>query len=566
MPIAPIPTLRNIRPMKLQVNWLRDGIASWLGGLFCWVALAAAAQPTVARCEEHRMEPTKRGVYRVELKPQDSSQPVPVGSLHAWVVTVETAAGERFIPGQITIGGGMPAHGHGLPSAPVVTRHLGAGRFLIEGMLFNMTGRWKLQLAISGPAGLDHYTQSLQVAAAPVAAPSAKPSTSAVALSAAEVAVVQSLSLAALGEPANTADNALLEDPEAITLGKRLFADVGLSASGTVSCSTCHQPERAFTDGRARAFGTALGVRNAPSLIGVRHSPWLYWDGRRDSLWSQALTPFETRGEMDNNRTDVVRYVVSNAAYRKALDQWSDSLDRFEDGGRFPSGAGPYADAQGKTAWQRMAAADRALVDSVFVLLGKALAAFESTLQPTPTRFDAFADSLGDAEKQAATDQLTDAELRGLKLFIDPERSRCLQCHNGPLFTNQGFHNIGTGAAADGGFDYGRAFGLQTALFNPFNCRSEYSDNGDCPHVVFAQTSEQPGSMNGAFKVPGLRNLTQTGPYLHDGRHQSLAEVLRWYNEPPDAAESGHELVPLQLEEAQLQDLEAFLLTLSQQP
>ncbi|MFK7913255.1 MAG: cytochrome-c peroxidase [Pseudomonadales bacterium] len=583
MCIAPIDTFNDITAMERQRircgqrysnrSRLLQTALLWAAG---WLlAIPGIAQSPLTDAPETRAEPlsglTERGAYRVILEPQERDQPIPVGRLHAWEVTVETADGERFIPGQISIGGGMPAHGHGLPSAPAVTRHLGNGRFLIEGMLFNMTGAWQLRLAITGPAGLDHYVRSLQLSA-PLPEPPVPehiaelPSPETAALSPAEVAIVRSLSLSSLTLPADSGSNRLLGDPDAIALGRRLFADPGLSATGTISCSTCHQPERAFTDGKTRAFGTAAGPRNAPSLVGVRYSPWLYWDGRRDSLWAQALTPFETPGEMDNNRTDVVRYLLEHESYRPALKQWDTRADPLSDSRRFPPGAGPYAQGPGKIAWQRMDAGDRALVNSIFVLAGKALAAYEYTLMPSMTRFDRFADSLSTAGATHSKADFTAAELRGLQLFIDPQRSRCLQCHNGPLFSNQGFHNIGTGAAADGSFDYGRAFGLQTALFNPFNCRSEFSDDQSCAHVVFAQTSEQPGSMNGAFKVPGLRNLAQTGPYLHDGRHASLAEVLRWYNKPPAAADSGHELLPLDLEPSELKDLEAFLLTLSGNP
>ena len=92
---------------------------------------------------------------------------------------------------------------------------------------------------------------------------------------------------------------------QAQAFGHRLFFDTRLSGNGAISCATCHQPQKRFTDGLtlSRAIGTTK--RNAPSVVGVGYSPWLYWDGRKDSLWSQALAPLEDAAEHGGNRVDL---------------------------------------------------------------------------------------------------------------------------------------------------------------------------------------------------------------------------------------------------------------------
>ena len=99
------------------------------------------------------------GLYRVAIAPQ--ADPITVGSMHAWTVTIRTPAGAPVKDAKIGINGGMPQHGHGLPTAPQVTKDLGGGRYLVEGMKFNMRGWWTLDLAIDGPKGADTVSFNL---------------------------------------------------------------------------------------------------------------------------------------------------------------------------------------------------------------------------------------------------------------------------------------------------------------------------------------------------------------------------------------------------------------------
>jgi len=104
-------------------------------------------------------KPTAAGLYKAAIAPQ--VKPIAVGSMHAWTVTLQTANGAPVKAAKIGINGGMPQHGHGLPTAPQVTKDLGGGRYLIEGMKFNMRGWWTLDLAIDGPKGPDTVTFNL---------------------------------------------------------------------------------------------------------------------------------------------------------------------------------------------------------------------------------------------------------------------------------------------------------------------------------------------------------------------------------------------------------------------
>ena len=124
--------------------------------LLCWMLLwpsigqAAAAEPAA-------WQPTERGVYQGFLVPQVAVDGTahPIGALHSWVLGIRDRHGHPFVPGTITISGGMPAHGHGLPTQPQAAQHLGDGRFRIDGVLFNMPGEWVLQASVTGPDGLD---------------------------------------------------------------------------------------------------------------------------------------------------------------------------------------------------------------------------------------------------------------------------------------------------------------------------------------------------------------------------------------------------------------------------
>jgi len=375
----------------------------------------------------------------------------------------------------------------------------------------------------------------------------------------AEIALVASLGIGALRAPPPSASNRVADDARAAELGHRLFFDAGLSRDASVSCATCHVPERFFTDGRATSRGLADGTRNAPTLVGSAHAPWQFWDGRRDSLWAQALAPLEAAGEMGSTRIALVRHVAGVPELAGRYVRVFGAFPALEDASRFPERAGPFGDAAERDAWQRMAEVDRQAVDAAFANLGKAIEAYERLLQPAPSRFDRFAAAL--RERGAAGDDasLDDEEIAGLRLFLDAGRSLCLRCHNGPLLTNQVFHDIGTALGEGPLPDFGRFLGLQAVRMDPFNCLGPHSDADprDCGELRFMDTRHAEAEL-GKFKTPTLRGLPRTAPYMHDGRFGTLAEVVEHYRRPP-VGPDPLEITPLELSDEEARALVAFL-------
>jgi hypothetical protein len=136
----------------------------WAAPLAALVMASACAAKMASRpadLDYSLIQSTSGGHYRASLEPQKS--PIPVGAMHTWTVTVETPAGTPVDAAAISIGGGMPQHGHGLPTRPKVTKNLGNGKYLIEGMKFNMTGWWILSVSIDGPEGAEKATFNLSL-------------------------------------------------------------------------------------------------------------------------------------------------------------------------------------------------------------------------------------------------------------------------------------------------------------------------------------------------------------------------------------------------------------------
>jgi cytochrome c peroxidase len=243
------------------------------------------------------------------------------------------------------------------------------------------------------------------------------------------------------------------EQQALITLGRMLWYDRRLSYTGEQSCNTCHMLERYGVDGLPVSLKADRqpGQRNAPSIYGAHEQIALFWDGRSDSLQSQAASVLLDPDELAMPYPDyVVQVIESIPGYR-------------------PYFAAAFPDQPESIGFDQITAA---------------LAAFQVSLR-TPSRFDAFL--LGDRQ------QLTPAEQAGMATFV---RVGCATCHNGPTVGGQQFRRLGE-VEAYPTEDVGR----------------------------FAITG-QPADIY-VFKVPSLRNVAETGPYLHDGSIQTLAEVVR---------------------------------------
>lgn len=277
--------------------------------------------------------------------------------------------------------------------------------------------------------------------------------------------------------------------PEKIELGNMLFFDTRLSRDHSMSCATCHDPAKGWADGRplAQGFGGMTLGRHSPTVINAAFNSAQFWDGRAPDLEAQAVGPIMAAGEMNS---------ASEEELIKRLSASKDYRDRFQ-----KVFGGPPTLAS----------------------VGKAIAAFERTIVSTDSRFDAYCRG----DKSA----LNDSEKRGLILFFG--KASCTQCHSGPNFSDNKYHNLGghhTGATKDEG-----------------------------RYAISKDEKER-----GAFKTATCRSVTLTGPYMHDGRLATLEDVVDYYNVGGGKDPNKSELVqPLHLTDKEKADLVAFLKSLT---
>lgn len=381
-----------------------------------------------------------------------------------------------------------------------------------------------------------------------------------------EKSLLKTLSINNLPDFPVDPSNKYLSNSAAIKLGKKLFFDPRLSQTGTVSCGTCHQPERHFSDGMRVASGVQPGKRNTPSLLGVSHQQWLFWDGRKDSVWAQALDPFENPNEHNLTRVSVVKKVLDDQEYLRLYKSvFGDTLP-VKEYQSWPQEANPNGDISRLKLWKSLPIESRKTINRIFVNIGKSIAAYEATLKFPESRFDRFLDNLGKVEgassmesngKDIMEDTLSNNEQLGLKLFIG--KASCISCHHSALLSNQHFQNIGTGVR---GKDMGRSQVAESQAWDVFNCLGEYSDasESDCKNLKFM--SKDRHGLSGSFKVPSLRNVSKTAPYMHDGRFKTLNDVVRFYVNPPSQKRTGHHLPEINLDEKEQKQLTDFLRSL----
>jgi len=241
-----------------------------------------------------------------------------------------------------------------------------------------------------------------------------------------------------------------------VELGKILFFDPRLSGSNQISCSSCHAPDLHWTDGRQVSIGHdhLANIRNAPSLENVWYFKRLFWDGRAASLEEQGESPIAAHNEMHQDMKTLSKKLSKIKGYK------------------------PYF----KEAFN----SDKITNERIF----QSLATFQRTIVSRKTAFDRF---LG-KDKNALTDQ----QLLGLHLFRT--KARCINCHNGPFFTDNEFHN-------DGLTYYAR----------------KYEDLG------LYNITKKPEDV-GKFKTPGLRNVMKTAPWFHNGLFPNMEGVMNMYN------------------------------------
>ncbi|MBX3582590.1 MAG: methylamine utilization protein [Rhizobiaceae bacterium] len=371
-----------------------------------------------------------------------------------------------------------------------------------------------------------------------------------------EKAIIASLSLSALPPLPPDPTNRYADDPAAAALGATLFFDSRMSPSGTVSCSTCHLIDRQFQDDLPLAKGVATGNRRTMPLAGVAWSPWLFWDGRRDSLWAQALTPLEDLREHAGTRAFYAHFIADSFAER-----YERIFGALPDLSGVPGHAGPFGTAAEQAAWAGLPAERQDEVNRVFANIGKAIAAFERSIVPEETRFDRFAAALTAGREPDDDATLTPEEIAGLKLFIG--KATCSTCHTGPRLTDDSFHNTGVPPVDGLPEDLGRETGVDQVAADPFNCFGKYADSGPeaCGELRF-MVKDDP-RLTRAFKPPSLRGAASRSPYMHSGQIETLEAVVDHYARAPASVSGETELHPLTLSERERQQLIAFLKTLT---
>lgn len=303
-------------------------------------------------------------------------------------------------------------------------------------------------------------------------------------------------------------------------LGERLFADRRLSSDGATACASCHQPDRAFTDGRVVAAGSAgrVGPRNTPSLLDVADRRALGWDGRESNLASQALKPLIDPREHGLRDTQaLIAFVAADPSYREAFRAAfaAESIDVAQ--------------------------------------VGAALTAYLATLRSGSAAFDRFRH--GDATA------LTPAQQRGYALFIGT--AGCSSCHRiegtAPSFTDGGYHRAGVGLAAiaDRLPDLAQhAARLDAAAIDP-----ALVETPELAALGRFLATKDPRDI-AAYRTPGLRNVELTSPYFHDGSAATLDDAVAqelYYH--VDRLSRGSGLAP-----GEQADLTSFLRALTDQP
>ena len=324
--------------------------------------------------------------------------------------------------------------------------------------------------------------------------------------------------------------NRWADDDGAAVLGQFLFFDKRMSADGSVSCSTCHDPELSFADGKQLAVGMSIGRRHSPSLWNVAYNRWFFWDGRADTLWTQALAPLESELEHGTSRAQIAGIFRTDDRLSQAYQEVFEvpvELETAED------------------------------LTRVFANVGKALAAYERKLISRSSRFDRFITAL-DNPSNSRNDHLAEAELRGLELFVG--KANCRLCHAGSLFSDREFHDTRVPLLNEGQApDSGRYGGISALQSSEFRGGGGFSDDpaSRLPQPVLR------GETWGEFKTPTLRNVAASPPYMHQGQLATLRDVVHFYstlkNARPPHDHGETTMVPLELSELEIDDLVAFL-------
>ncbi len=306
---------------------------------------------------------------------------------------------------------------------------------------------------------------------------------------------------------------------EKFALGKQLYFDPRVSKNGTVSCATCHDPERGWSDAQLTSVGIdgQVGSRNAPTVLNAVYGRVMFWDGRAPSLEGQAQGPIQNKIEMgDQSYGEIIARLRTIPGYQE----------------QFRKVFGTEVTLDG---------------------MAKAIATFERSALSGNSAYDRY---LGDGSKDIEPDfkALNESQKRGLLLFgltlndedefkptdVTRAKAACTSCHNGFNFTDDQFHNLGVGWDATS---------------------RKFTDLG---RWAIAPVGAKNASDVGAFKTPTLRDIDRSRPYMHDGSQKTLEEVVEHYDKGGNANPAlDKDMKPLHLTPREKADLVAFMKALS---
>ena len=324
------------------------------------------------------------------------------------------------------------------------------------------------------------------------------------------------------------------QSPEKIALGEKLFNETRFSSTGAVSCATCHDPKKAFTDSplvTSEGINKLTGTRNAPTVINAAYFDLLFWDGRSVDLEDQSQHPIINPVEMGLPNHDPVLQVVRTdpqyvAAFRKVFNKEPAQIGMHE--------------------------------------VQQAIASFERTIVSGDSPFDRYYFA---HDENAISEQAK----RGFDVFLN--KGRCVSCHvieqDQALFTDNRFHNIGVGI---------NRIQEEVKDFVPAFLKAK-ADGVDVDKAVLANpkaselgrfaVTDQLEEL-GSFKTSTLRNVAVTAPFMHDGSLKTLRDVVEHYNNGGITSKEDRVndflsggIRPLELSDQEMSDLVAFLETLT---
>jgi cytochrome c peroxidase len=353
--------------------------------------------------------------------------------------------------------------------------------------------------------------------------------------------------------------NAYADDAKAAALGQMLFFDKSFSGPlvvgnngmngglgmvgevGKVACASCHI-QKELDDQRSKpnnvSLGTNFGTRNALGLVNSSFYAWTNWGGRFDSQWSLPTAVAENAATMNGNRLQIAHMLWTkyrteyDAIFPVPLDSRLDPAS--PNAADFPPSGKPKAANQQDGPWETMAAGDRTIINRIFANYGKALAAYVRKLVSRNAAFDRY--MAGD--KKA----LGERARSGFKLFLG--KGKCASCHSGPNFSDDKFHALGVAQTGPNvpGADLGRFQDVPPLLTSPFNVNGAFSD--DTSTGKLTGLAQDP-AMRGQFRTKGLRGVSDSAPYMHDGALATLEAVVDFYDQGPQANDAGITTDPL---------------------